>query len=96
MAASNLDGSIQADGQLRIDGQVQKGKFMYPQTHPAFFDQPMINREPLGPFILEQTLSTNSIVAVVEEMPIAEHNFQPSMFYNRSFILIVEPVQQKH
>ena len=30
------------DASLILIGEIQKGKFMYPRKHPAFFDQPML------------------------------------------------------
>jgi hypothetical protein len=90
-----LEGNIQEEGQLKVEGQVRKGRFMYPQTHPSFFDKPLVNQEPLGPFTLEQSLATNSILVSLEEDPISENKFQPSIFYGRSFIMTIEPIQPK-
>jgi hypothetical protein len=92
--------------QLKVQGQVQKGKFVYPQSHPCFFDQPLANQkeESLGPFTLEQSLSTFSILptTVKVDEPADDNTktketpfIQVSDFYNRQFIMTIEPVQSK-
>jgi hypothetical protein len=91
--------------QLKVQGQVQKGKFVYPQSHPCFFDQPLANQkeESLGPFTLEQSLSTFSILptTVKVDEPADDNTktketlfIQVSDFDNRQFIMTIEPVQQ--
>lgn len=90
-----LEAIIKQDGQLKVEGQVLKGKCMYPQTHPAFFDQPLVNQEPLGPFALVQLVATNVFVESVEDISIPENKFQASDFYGRSFIMTIEPIEPK-
>jgi hypothetical protein len=93
-----LEGRIAQDEQLTVQGQVQKGKFKYPKQHPSFFDQPLANQESLGLFTLEQYLSTYTLMPTiedVEEKPVSDNQFQPSDFYDRSFIMTIEPVQPK-
>ena len=71
---------------------------MYPQTHPSFFDQPLlVNAETLGPFTLEQSLATYSIMPPEKEETTAskENRYQASDFYDKSFIMTIEPVQPK-
>jgi hypothetical protein len=51
-----------SEGQLKVAGNVQKGKFMYPQKHPSFFESTLIDEEVLGKFTLQQVISTSSMV----------------------------------
>ena len=89
-----LEGVVKADDRLKAHGTICKGKFFYPRTHPSFFDQPLASREPLGPFTLEQSIATQTVVDVVEDER-ADNEYQQSDFYNRSFIMTIEPVQPK-
>ena len=74
-------------------GHVLKGKFMYQQTHPNFFDNPMVNAESLGSFTLEQSLSTSAFAPVTFQGPKKRNRFERTDFFNLQFIMTVEPIQ---
>jgi hypothetical protein len=77
-----------------VKGNVLKGKFMYQQTHPSFFDTPMVNPECLGSFTLEQSLSTSSIAPVTIQDPKKKDNqFERADFYDLEFIMTIEPTE---
>lgn len=44
------------DVHLAVKGNIKIGKFFYPQTHPNFFEQPMVNAINTGSFELQQIL----------------------------------------
>jgi hypothetical protein len=44
------------DVHLAVKGNIKIGKFFYPQTHPNFFEQPMVNAIKTGSFELQQIL----------------------------------------
>jgi hypothetical protein len=77
-----------------ITGQVYTGKFMYPKTHPAFFDGclswPMNNT---GTFRLEQCIATQSILPeCTPPVSFLCPKYNTSSFVNKSFLLFVEPI----
>lgn len=76
-----------------IEGQVLKGKFMYQQTHPKFFECPMAKVEPLGIFTLEQSVSTSSITPVMANDTERRYRFEREDFYNLEFIMAFEPIE---
>jgi len=90
-----LEGGVQEDGFLRISGSVMKGKFMYPENHPSFFEQPLATQETIGSFTLDQYLASNSLLPSMAESPLVENQFKPSDFYGREFIMTVEPLKLK-
>jgi len=88
-----LEGGMQEDECLQVSGSVLQGKFMYPESHPSFFEQPLANQEILGSFTLEQYLATNALIQTVEESPVVENKFKTSDFYGLGFIMTVEAVE---
>jgi hypothetical protein len=85
-------------GQLKVAGNVQKGKFMYPQKHPSFFESTLIDEEVLGKFTLQQAISTSSIVKETgsEETKLdSENQFRMSDFHGQSFNMTVEALIPK-
>lgn len=51
-----LSGKVVAGGDATVaKGQVSAGKFMYPQSHMAFFDQVMAASDTVGKFSLKQS-----------------------------------------
>lgn len=46
----------QQDVHLTVEGEISIGKFFYPQSHPSFFEQPMVGATPTGSFELRQIL----------------------------------------
>jgi hypothetical protein len=90
-----LEGSIRENSTLTVEGQVQKGKFMYPPKHPAFFESPLANPESLGTFSLIQSVATFSVTSAYSEGP-AEGNrtcFRRDDFYDKCFIMTIEPIE---
>jgi hypothetical protein len=90
-----LEGEIGEDANLKVKGAVQKGKFMYPQKHPSFFEAPLVNQEALGTFTLEQSIATFSVAPVRVQNPDEENRFERADFYDRHFIMTIEPVEAK-
>lgn len=84
-------------GQLKVNGKVEKGKFMYPPNHPSFFDNTLIQNELLGSFTLEQVISTHSVQNLEEKHhnDDSENKYQMSDFHNQTFILTVEALLPK-
>ena len=91
-----LDGKLgksTESGSLEITGTVKKGKFMYPFKHPTFFENIiLVNETSLGSFVLEQQISSSSILPETKEEINRKRRFQPSDFYDRHFILTIEPL----
>ena len=88
-----LQGKLITDKNLKVQGDVQKGKFMYPHKHPAFFDYPLVNQESLGEFTLEQSIATFSVRPVRVQDPDKANRFERSDFYDRTFIMTIEPIE---
>ena len=90
---------------LRIDGNVRKGKFLHPRTHPAFFDPPFLaNSESLGPYRMEQSVAIHSIIG---ERSDEDNNVDPqtsmlkatkdlvgSDFHGKKFLMTIEPLKK--
>ena len=89
-----LEGNIQETSRLKVEGDVQKGKFMYHAKHPSFFDAPLVNSEALGRFTLEQLVATSALapVRVRVQDPYEANQFEKADFYDRQFIMTVEPI----
>ncbi len=85
-----LEGPIDGTSTLRVEGKIQKGKFLYPQKHPAFFESPLINQETIGTFALEQSIATFSITSVRLQDPDKPNHFEKADFCERHFILTIE------
>ncbi|KAG7349168.1 hypothetical protein IV203_011765 [Nitzschia inconspicua] len=83
---------------LALLGNVQKGKYLHPRGHPSFFDPPFLaNREIVGPFHMEQSLSTYSILGERRDSMESESSaskIQSSDFWEKKFILTIEPLLQ--
>ena len=91
-----LEGCLQErEASLSFQGSVCKGKFMYPQSHPSFFDKPLVEQHVVGTFQLRQTLSEQTIAPVRNET-VHLSIWGSSNFYGRSFYMIVEPLWQKN
>lgn len=80
-----------------IKGRVYKGKFMYPKTHPSFFDgcSSETTMNATGSFALDQLIATRSILPVPELSPASSlrPKYNTSSFENKSFLLVVEPIE---
>lgn len=91
--------SFCSERQLEVTGTVQKGKFMYPQKHPSFFENMLIDVEVLGQFSLQQVISTSSVVKETEPEEVEldmENHFQVSDFHEQNFIMTVEALVPKN
>lgn len=88
-----LEGRIDENPSLKVQGKVQKGKFMYPQKHPSFFESPLVDQETIGSFTLEQSIATFSVTPVHVKDPNKGHSFQKADFHDREFIMIFEPIE---
>jgi hypothetical protein len=73
-------------------GQVQVGRFTYPQHHPSFFDSPMFKPVPKGNFELKQVLGTLNTQQKTEEV---REKFVPALFYDKSFLLTSHPLPER-
>ncbi|KAG7374675.1 hypothetical protein IV203_013770 [Nitzschia inconspicua] len=77
---------------LALLGNVQKGKYLHPRGHPSFS-----NREIVGQFHMEQSLSTYSILGERRDSMESESSaskIQSSDFWDKKFILMIEPLLQ--
>ena len=67
-------------------GQVNIGRFTYPQHHPSFFEAPMFNPRAGGKFELKQVLGTLNTQQQKDEEAL-EEKFSVSDFYDKTFLL---------
>lgn len=84
-------------GVVVAKGVVSAGKFMYPQSHMAFFDQVLAASEKIGKFSLKQVMAFNSIITPsrIEEEQKVEPKFKKEDFFNRQFVMTVVPIECK-
>lgn len=75
------------------EGSVEIGKFMYPKTHPSFFEQPMIKPVPTGSFQLRQVLGTLN-TRTDDENEVVE-KFRAEDLMGKRYFMTSYPVQQK-
>lgn len=88
--AASTTASIQ---QLSVPmGSVQVGKFMYPKTHPSFFDQPIFQPKPLQNFQLKQVLKNNADALQERKEDQLIEKFRNKDFYNKTFFLTSSPI----
>lgn len=74
------------------NGQVNIGRFTYPQHHPSFFEAPMFNPKAGGKFELKQVLGTLNTQQQNDE--VFEEKFSVSDFYNKTFLLTSHPIPE--
>jgi len=55
---SSTPPSAKEDVHLSVSGEITIGKFFYPQKHPSFFEQPMVDGTATGSFELKQILGS--------------------------------------
>lgn len=72
-------------------GQVQVGRFTYPQNHPSFFESPMFKPIPKGNFELKQILGSLNTRQGKDQEEESE-KFLPSVFYDKKFLLTSHPL----
>jgi len=72
-------------------GQVNVGRFTYPQRHPSFFEAPMFNPRASGKFELQQVLGTLNTQQQKSDEEF-EEKFTESDFYNKTFLLTSHPM----
>ena len=72
-------------------GQVNVGRFTYPQRHPSFFEAPMFNPRASGKFELKQVLGTLN-TQQQKDNEVVEEKFSESDFYNKTFLLTSHPM----
>jgi len=72
-------------------GQVNVGRFTYPQRHPSFFEAPMFNPRASGKFELKQVLGTLNTQQQKNDEEF-EEKFSESDFYNKTFLLTSHPI----
>jgi hypothetical protein len=99
-ANCNSEGSTQDDSEADVDvqlsvpeGQVLVGKFMYPKTHNAFFDEPMLfHQSCIGSFAISQLLGNlNARLKEERETPKPIAKFHKKDFYGRRFYVTATP-----
>ena len=74
-------------------GQVNVGRFTYPQHHPSFFEAPMFNPRAGGKFELKQVLGTLNMQQEKDNEEL-EEKFSPSDFYDKTFLLTSSPIPE--
>jgi len=74
-------------------GQVNVGRFTYPQHHPSFFEAPMFNPRAGGKFELKQVLGTLNTQQQEDDEKF-EEMFSASDFYNKTFLLTSHPIPE--
>ena len=90
------DNSMEEAGALSIpEGEISVGKFMYPRTHPNFFEQPMYDPSTNGTFVLRQVLSFHDPLGNEDEEKERIVRYQKRDFYGRKFLLTVSPIPTK-
>jgi hypothetical protein len=82
---------------------MKKGKYLHPRGHTSFFDPPFLARpETIGPFRMQQSFSTYSILGngpesidhVKSDSTTSTPKIQSSDFHDKRFILTIEPLKQ--
>ena len=81
------------------NGRVSIGKYMYPKTHRAFFDEPMLHRQtPVGIFAMKQVLGNlNTRLSKEQDDKInggaskSRKKYHKKDFYGRTFYLTAMP-----
>jgi len=81
-----------ADTHLSVPkGQVNVGRFTYPQRHPSFFEAPMFNPRASGKFELKQVLGSLNTQQLKDKDEF-EEKFSESDFYDKTFLLTSHPI----
>jgi len=79
------------------EGQISAGRFMYPRSHPSFFEQPMYDPNPEGTFELRRILAFRD--ALSDEYGGNDNNkvvrYRKRDFYGKKFLLTVSPIPTK-
>jgi hypothetical protein len=77
------------------EGEVYKGRFMYPRSHPSFHDELLVDPTAVGSFSLEQTVATRAVQdSASDDGSIAgSDRFKASDFYGRRFYMTIEPLR---
>ena len=84
-----------SNNQLSVPmGSVQVGRFMYPKSHPSFFEQPMFQPKRLQNFQLKQVLGNANAFQQPEEDQLIE-KFRNKDFYNKTFFMTSHPIEPK-
>ena len=77
------------------EGLVSAGKFMYPQNHASFFENPMAAAEKTGKFSLKQILGFASFDPKISEPEKPPNKFKSSDFFYRKFFMTFVPIETK-
>jgi len=86
-------GSSVLDTHLSVPkGQVNVGRFTYPQRHPSFFDAPMFKPRASGNFELKQVLGT--LNTQQEQDDEFKEKFSTSDFHDKTFLLTSHPIPE--
>lgn len=73
---------------------VKVGKFMYPKTHPSFFEQPMFKPLSMGSFELRQVLGTLNAAVQKQETEFIEL-FRKKDFADKKFLMTNYPIPER-
>jgi hypothetical protein len=92
--------NAESEPSLTLQGHVLKGKYLHPRGHTSFFDPPLLaSPETIGPFHMEQSLSTYSILG--DRLDKDDLHQDPTTtiirnldFHGKKFVLAVEPLKQ--
>lgn len=83
--------SDQVELHLSVEGRVQRGTFLYPRSHPSYFE--LYHPKLFGMFTLRQVLG--KLFVRPKEQSSREPRFSMSDFHGKSFWLAVAPVQSQ-
>ena len=80
------------DVHLSVSGEISIGKFFYPQTHPSFFEMPMVGGTLTGSFELQQILGTLNTQTDSDEDQLVE-KFRKEDLMNKRYFLTSYPLR---
>jgi len=90
--ASNSDNDEQEDVHLTVEGEISIGKFFYPQSHPSFFEQPMVGATATGSFELRQILGNLNAKAESNHDNELVEKFRKQDLMNKRYFLTSYPL----
>jgi hypothetical protein len=85
----------QEDVHLTVEGEVSIGKFFYPQSHPSFFEQPMVGATPTGSFELRQILGNLNAQAKSYQDNDFVEKFRKQDLMNKRYFLTSYPLPNR-
>lgn len=89
---TSLSDEKQEDVHLTVEGEISIGKFFYPQSHPSFFEQPMVGATPTGSFELRQILGNLNAKAESNHENELVEKFRKQDLMNKRYFLTSYPL----